>query len=253
MKKTIFPLDARVQSSRDGFPCSRAGRPSANRFIGLMTYFFWTPVCIKKAGNASDQKRNFPAKSTIRQTAQIQLTSHLSGRHQNTVCLTATMFLILLSARKKIPPCKTIHLLFYCPCLRVRAQRIIIPTRMPPFYLHIFLSISLNYCQHITGASALSRDPVLKLLPDNLRCSFLSFTARFVRFLSSASMSSAAPLREDQINPLTFCQKHCMLLRYPLSHYHTFLLPARSLRRSIPPEPAMAQDLPRLARENKHR
>ena len=129
---------------------------------------------IKKAGNASDQTRNFPAKSTIRQTAQIQLTSHLSGRHQNTVCLTATMFLILLSARKKIPPCKTIHLLFYCPCLRVRAQRIIIPTRMPPFYyifnlhilstyfnLHIFLSISLNYCQHITEVSALSRNYVV--------------------------------------------------------------------------------------------
>ena len=26
-----------------------AGHPSANRFIGLMTFFLWVPVCIKKA------------------------------------------------------------------------------------------------------------------------------------------------------------------------------------------------------------
>ena len=140
-----------------------SGRPSANRFIGLMTYFLWTPVRIKKAGNASDQKRNFPAKSTIRQTAQIQLTSHLSGRHQNTVCLTATMFLILLSARKKIPPCKTIHLLFYCPCLRVRAQRIIIPTRMPPFYLHILSTYFSFYILELLSAYHRSLCAVKKL------------------------------------------------------------------------------------------
>ena len=29
-------------------PYSRAGHPSANRFIGLMTFLLWVPVCIKK-------------------------------------------------------------------------------------------------------------------------------------------------------------------------------------------------------------
>ena len=31
----------------------RAGRPSANRFIGLMTYFLWVPVCIKNTDEKS--------------------------------------------------------------------------------------------------------------------------------------------------------------------------------------------------------
>ncbi len=44
----ILPLGARVQSSRGlTFSTTRAAHPSANRFIGLMTFFLWVPVCIK--------------------------------------------------------------------------------------------------------------------------------------------------------------------------------------------------------------
>lgn len=53
------PVCIAIEQGRSIFPYSCTGHPSANRFIGLMTYFLRVPACIRQSasGTSMPQRR----------------------------------------------------------------------------------------------------------------------------------------------------------------------------------------------------